>query len=67
FFCDALILFQPVMVGPEQILPVPMPFQPVMINSEPMLILVLFLLALFSEAVPSLIDPNRNCMIDQII
>ncbi|CAG8815898.1 5767_t:CDS:1, partial [Dentiscutata erythropus] len=67
FSCDALMLFQPAMVGSEQILPVLMPFQPVMVNSEPMLILVLFLLALFGEAVPSLIDPDRDCVIDQII
>ncbi|CAG8821558.1 16338_t:CDS:1, partial [Dentiscutata erythropus] len=64
FSCDVLMLFQPAMVGPEQILPVFMPFQPVMINSEPMLVLVLFLLALFGEAVPSLIDPDYDCMID---
>ncbi|CAG8513615.1 12267_t:CDS:2 [Dentiscutata erythropus] len=57
------MLFQPVMVGPEQILSVPMPFQHVMVDSEPMLVPVLFLLVLFGEAIPSLIDPNCDCMI----
>ncbi|CAG8773784.1 26395_t:CDS:1, partial [Dentiscutata erythropus] len=55
------MLFQPVMVGPEQIFPVPVPFQPVMVNSEPMLVPVLFLLPLFGEAMHSLINPDRDC------
>ncbi|CAG8810966.1 5130_t:CDS:1, partial [Dentiscutata erythropus] len=47
FSCNAPMLFQPAMVGPEQILSVLMPFQPVIVNSKPMLIPILFLLALF--------------------